>query len=680
MKPRKWSKAAALLAVMTIGGFTPAANVIIPSIQSVAHAEVQSTGTFGSCEYDIEDGVLTIHEGTLGDGSLYEAFAKKYYVTKVVIEDGVVANAKSNGLFYKLSYLTEIDGLKNLDTSNMTDMSFMFFYCCNLQHVDVSKFNTKKVKSMSCMFMDCWHLDKIDVSMFDTSQVTDMSAMFDYCCYATEINVSGINTSEVKSMECMFADCWYTQLDVSSFKTEKVTNMNLMFYYCFSATQLDVSRFNTALVTNMNCMFMLCYDLTQLDLRHFDTSSVTSMDYMFNSNGLTTLDLSTFDTANVTTMNGMFAGSTQLWQLTLGEHFTMASNTGLLDPVVGTVFDQDYHVTSTNWQAVGTGTAHAPNGAQVTSMDLPAKHNASGQVETYVWTQEQGMVKINYLDSSNANKPITSEQLTGVALTNYTVSAEELNALIAKGYELDHADAGYPAGTFDNTTQNINVYLKHGVDKSPVQKSVKQTVKYEYADGTKASADSVQTITFNGEQPIDRVNGNHLPVAWNNSPQMTKAVDSPNVDGYYASRTIVAAQSVVATDGDYTVVVKYLANPATPVNPTPPATGQPTSGVISGPNATVVTGLANATQWSYVGDGLAAANVAEPTPEQQVISDSIDNNETDDDVVKKVSAADRQVGDSNVFPMWLISIMIATVVALATGVMMRIRKDKRLNK
>ena len=51
--------------------------------------------------------------------------------------------------------LTKIEGINNLNTSNVTNMSDMFLDCESLTSIDVSKFNTSNVTDMNGMFYNC---------------------------------------------------------------------------------------------------------------------------------------------------------------------------------------------------------------------------------------------------------------------------------------------------------------------------------------------------------------------------------------------------------------------------------------------------------------------------------------------------------------------------------------------
>lgn len=196
------------------------------------------------------------------------------------------------------SNLTEIRGLNLVDTSNMTNMIYMFRDCSSLTSLDVSNFNTSNATGMSRMFASCSGLTSLDVSNFNTSNVTGMDSMFYDCNKLTSLNVSNFNTSKVTSMSSMFMKCsGLTSLDVSNFDTSKVTNMDTMFMSCWSLTSLNLSGWDTSKVTSMDSMFMNCLGLTtitgpitgistDIDLKH---SPLTHDSTMVLMNGLNTV-------------------------------------------------------------------------------------------------------------------------------------------------------------------------------------------------------------------------------------------------------------------------------------------------------------------------------------------------------------------------------------------------------
>ncbi|MDO4624507.1 MAG: BspA family leucine-rich repeat surface protein [Enterococcus hirae] len=276
------------------------------------------TGTWGTSPYmfDENTGVLTIEAGEL---SGYEESpwnsdkVDSEAIKKIVLAGKVVAPEDSAYLFSSdltgskyLNNLTEIEGLNQLGTSNVTNMREMF-------------------KEMS-------NLTSLDVSSFDTSKVTDMSYMF-YRNGVTSLDVSGFDTSKVTVMSYMFLGMKnITNLDVNGWNTSNVTSMYGMFSGMSSVTSLDVSGFDTCNVTTMREMFREMGNLTSLDLSGFYTSNVTDMSTMFyDMDNLTSLDVSSFDTSKVTTMGSMFK-NTPLAKLTLGDHFKAVGDTGLSAP------------------------------------------------------------------------------------------------------------------------------------------------------------------------------------------------------------------------------------------------------------------------------------------------------------------------------------------------------------
>ena len=178
--------------------------------------------------------------------------------------------------------LQDIEGIRNLNTEKVTNMSAMFDGCKELKSLDVSNFNTQNVINMGDMFSGCDELTSLDVSKFNTDKVTSMSFMFRGCQALTSLDVSKFNTENVNRMSSMFSGCRrLTSLDVSNFNTEKVTDMSRMFSFCEALTSLDVSNFNTENVIWMREMFHYCKALTSIDVSNFNTEKVTDMIWMF---------------------------------------------------------------------------------------------------------------------------------------------------------------------------------------------------------------------------------------------------------------------------------------------------------------------------------------------------------------------------------------------------------------
>ena len=178
-------------------------ETITPDVPETDTASTQKSGKWGTCNWNISgDGVLTISGGVgesterIEDGAFYISTAPWYErynnnIKKINIEGKITftGQTKLEGLFKDLKNLEEINGLENLDTTNVTSMAYMFDSCASLKSLDVSKFNTSNVTDMSYMFRlypydsnkPVSSLTTLDVSNFDTSKVTNMSGMFYNC-------------------------------------------------------------------------------------------------------------------------------------------------------------------------------------------------------------------------------------------------------------------------------------------------------------------------------------------------------------------------------------------------------------------------------------------------------------------------------------------------------------------
>lgn len=165
--------------------------------------------------------------------------------------------------FGSCTNLTSIEGLENLNTSDVTSMDYMFYMCKQLRALDLSGFNTVKVENMRDMFSNCKNLEALNLSSFKTNNLTDMSEMFLECNKIAQLDLSGFNTSGVKTLDLVFKNCYALEaLDLSSFDTKWVTDMSSLFEYCQSLKTIYVSDlFSTFMVKYSTNMFRYCNDL-----------------------------------------------------------------------------------------------------------------------------------------------------------------------------------------------------------------------------------------------------------------------------------------------------------------------------------------------------------------------------------------------------------------------------------
>ena len=163
-----------------------------------------------------------------GGENIYLTIPRFYAeATKAVFDTSVADYRPSSTMtwFMQCSALTTIEGLENL--------------------------NTSEVMSMEGMFLGCSSLKSLDLTGFDTSNVTTMNGMFAYCSSLTELDLSSFNTSKVKDMGGIFAECSNLKtiyVDENRWSTAAVTSENngngALFYNCSSLVGGNGTKFS----------------------------------------------------------------------------------------------------------------------------------------------------------------------------------------------------------------------------------------------------------------------------------------------------------------------------------------------------------------------------------------------------------------------------------------------------
>ncbi len=334
--------------------------------------EVSSSDDQGMWEYknklikiEIQDEIKSINEGELIYGPFDESSTGDSSIESYVIceaedtncigylqgDGGVKLNANSSNLFSEFSNVTNIIGLENLDTSEVTNMSGMFNSCSSLKSLDLSSFDTSNVTSLNNMFNEMSNLQELNLSnwKYNDSITSDFSKQsgLNTCTSLENIILENVDTSEVTDMSNMFASSQtIKELDLSSFDTSHVTTMSGIFGGAVGLTKINISNWNLSSLVdkpsmfagnnildtinainivfpkNSSGFFSTLLGLKNITLKNINTSSVTDMSEMFSiCTNLSELDLSEFDTRNVTNFNNMFALNSNLQSITFGTNF-----------------------------------------------------------------------------------------------------------------------------------------------------------------------------------------------------------------------------------------------------------------------------------------------------------------------------------------------------------------------
>ena len=204
--------------------------------------------------------------------------------------------------------------------------------------------------------------------------------------------------------------------------------------------------------------------------------------------------------------------------------------------------------------------------------DKNIAHDHADIKEVVTYAPDAQTATVTYVDQTTG-KTLTVKNLTGHTLedTGYN-TASDIKHYVDNGYDLVSDDTKGSEIIFDDddaADQAYTVTLKHGhatvtPDQDPQkgQKTVTQTIKYEYADGTATGlADNVQTLTFKRIGDKDLVTDKVTWPDWSTvAGQQTSVVTSPALKGYTADTNEIPAITYHAGDSDVTYVVKYYAD------------------------------------------------------------------------------------------------------------------------
>ena len=378
------------------GSNNPGYFTALGTLAYACYTEENTTLTFYyDSQRDSREG--TTYDLNTGDTDTgWETDGTNSYVTKVVF-DSSFANARPKttySWFYAMRQLQSIEGLGYLNTSDVTNMAYMFTFCNNLTSLDLSQFYTAKVTDMDYMFYGCTNLQTIYVTTrWRTSAVTSSERMFEYCesleggkgttynenhVDADYAHIDGVTNSpgyltgknemyacytRDNSTLTFYYDFYRSDHDDQGHKTyggleirfidkpgwsdmgaERVvfdpsfaearpTSTKRWFEGMLTLKSIDGMKYlNTSEVTDMAAMFKKCYHLIIIDLSNFDTSNVTNMHSMFKEcYNVVSIDLSSFNTAKLSMAPEMFQLCHNLQTIYVGSGWTTTALTYSVD-------------------------------------------------------------------------------------------------------------------------------------------------------------------------------------------------------------------------------------------------------------------------------------------------------------------------------------------------------------
>ena len=475
-------------------------------------------GTWGTSKWDYTqegaDYILHLHAGTLGTpegnegiGSLDAAFEQQ--LTQIVIDSGVIANQNSSGLFRNLKNVQTIQGLENLDTSQVTNMSRMFEYCESLTKLNLSSWNTSNVENVSWMFNECTNLFDLNLDNWNTLKINydGLYAMLNHCKSLSKL---------VLGPKAILTSALLPDVPEIGTKVPDTDTTVTASYWVATSGYQQGQRYTSA-------------ELEQLTGR----DQVTTYDWFSQP-----LFASTVNSKVVTrTINVHNPDGT-----THSEKQTVMLSQEIKNNADGTQTVGPWSTAQWAAYAIPEIAGYTANPSTVAAQTVNEKTQEQ-TVDVYYEPVLQ-QITVNYLD----NGKIVGTQI----LSGYAGETIIPQYRAPKGYEI----IDQPQGQVSFTTaqqQIIQVAVQAQILKTSETKSLIRTVNIHRPSGTIQTYR--QPVVLMRTVYVNAVNGAKSYGSW--SVGSWDAVPVPVITGYTASQAQVAAQQVTAQDSDQLLDIYY---------------------------------------------------------------------------------------------------------------------------
>ena len=486
-------------------------------------------GTWGTSKWEYthqgDDYILHFHAGTLGAsnhrylnyfdvvgsiGSSSEVFNGNWQwsdaLTQIIIDPGVQANQDSSYLFAGLEHLQKIEGLSNLDTTNVTNMSGMFAHCDGLTSLDLSHFNTAKVTDMSSMFEWCTMLTSLDLSNFDMNKVTNRENMI-AACFDLNHLILGPET---------FLDGLTDVPEIGTKIPGTSRKVTSPYWVATSGYQQGHKYTSTGLMelTGRDQVTTYDWDSTLAFTQTMETQTKVRTINIYRPNGQVKTYLQTAVISRPVTMNADGSKTYGNWSTNQWEAYVVPELQG-------------YTVSQT----------------QVAAQAVDS--NTTDQTIDIFYAPQEQTVEIQYI----ANGQIVGTQ----KITGYTGDTIMPNYHTPQGYEI--ISAAPATITIDSSgKQIVQVQVSPKLYYSNEHRIITRLINVHFPSGRIQTYE--QTALLERPVTVNAVTGAKTYGSWNTGNW--NAFNVPVLDGYTASQDQVAAQQVTDQDSDQTVDVYYI--------------------------------------------------------------------------------------------------------------------------
>jgi len=347
---------------------------------------------FGVISANREQFILYYNKKRDGMQGIAHWESNHYAFVREVVLDASMKDARPRSTRYWFAPFTRIRQIRNLNylnTSEVTDMSYMFAYCCNVKSLDVSSFDMSKVANTSHMFEGCRILTNI-FSKADWSKsevLTKSENMFFNCLdlmggFYSKFSKEHID-KEYARLDCGDPKGYFTApAEVYGVLSSNKTTVTLYYdskcmlkggstnwladYKKHEFTKIVLDKSMVSMVPkDMSYMFFELKYLKSVEgLENLNTSICTNMQFLFaGCSSLKKIDISGFNIKNLTNTNGMFANCSQLERIYCNDDWSssekLTDSQGMFQGCTalagsdGTTFDENH--TNKEYARLGSG-------------------------------------------------------------------------------------------------------------------------------------------------------------------------------------------------------------------------------------------------------------------------------------------------------------------------------------
>lgn len=264
------------------------------------------SGIIGSGEtsvpWTLENGTLTLKSGTMPpfsgslmqkrSGQLLYALQKgnsagltttdfKNKVSKIDIANTLTLSPDSSFLFAGFKNVTDYSNLKNIDASQVTDMSYMFYANSALRTFTAPKFLDANNHSLANMFGLNQNLVYLDLSEIDSSHITSINNLTQACAILLVINLANFSSQNINSVDG-FSSIFDTQDVVTDITLSPSIILNQttvkepdLSITTFTGNWVDVGNGNVTLLSKTPSLF---YHNLPDNYLYYDPQGSTSFD------------------------------------------------------------------------------------------------------------------------------------------------------------------------------------------------------------------------------------------------------------------------------------------------------------------------------------------------------------------------------------------------------------------